>query len=517
MNAPRASAFAAYGQESSPGSLRFWGTRTAELFSREVSESFSGVLERNYYSRFEGDHAGFVSASIDDRPWTGAMWTRDTGVFLRELVQWGYLEHACLTTKCLIRLVRENSEGFFTFPEYFQVGQPGSGGELDGTNAILIGMVLLWRRLPSNHPVRETIQAFLCGPKSPVAYMEHALRKAPLLPGSGEFGGGCGIPGQHYNIVQNYLGVYALTAVAHVHRESGDAPSAERVLSLANAIEQGVEKHLVAPDGSWHWCVDIATMQPDPAIVDHPINKGFGGLNGVAAMSSDVLGFLPDAKTARWLRPSLQTFDKLARTPLRKDLFEKHGIWTQFDEPPLHRMMSPSYGHGYALQTMLLFDRMDWAERALNYLAEATFQPPRGYKLDRDNPYHFYERYVAPETPSLETFDQGCGALNLVCVVEPIKVARLVAGCDDTRPSCLRFVPRVPASWRGYEMKRWPVHTAAGVSQIDVFYERDPDGERFRVDLVEGPRIPKMEIFLGGPSEKRRAAITDVIAADLRL
>ena len=71
------------------------------------------------------------------------MWTRDAGVFLRELAQWGYLEQGVLLAEALMNLVRPNSEGFCTFPEYFKLGQPGSGSELDGTGAIVIGLVLV--------------------------------------------------------------------------------------------------------------------------------------------------------------------------------------------------------------------------------------------------------------------------------------------------------------------------------------------------------------------------------------
>ncbi len=501
-----------------PGHIRFFGSYPAELFTREIRESLQAVLERNAYSRFEGDNAGFVSASVDGRPWTDTMWSRDTGVFLRELTLFGYLGRACLTADCLMRMVRENEARYFTFPEYFKLGEPGAGSELDGTNAIVIGLVLLWERLPHTHPLRVRIADFLTNEKSPVTYIIRMLDHIPLLPGSGEFGGGCGIPGLHYNVVQNYLGVFALYTAARFHQASHQPDKATEALRVARLIEENIVKHLVSEDGAWTWCIDIDSLKPDPAIVDHPINRGFGGLNGVAAMAADVFGFAIDHAPWHGLRPSRRTFDNLARVPLRRELFERYGIWTQFDAPPLDKQMSPSYGHGYALQSMLLFDKMEMATKAADYLAEATFQPPRGYKLDRDCPYYFYERYPSPAVEDLPNFDQGCGALNLVCVAEPLKAARLMVGCDDTSAQHVQFIPRVPTTWRGYELDDWPVLSANGLSRVHVRYDQQGNGAaRFCLEVTDGPALSKLlvERRAAGRADAREA--TNVTHFDTEL
>lgn len=106
---------------SMPGRLQFNGTEEAELFSKEIDSSIRGVLRKNFISDPNNDMQGFLSASIDGRPWTDTMWTRDAGVFLRELVQWGYFFEAKLLVENLIKLVLPNKEGFYTFPEYFKI------------------------------------------------------------------------------------------------------------------------------------------------------------------------------------------------------------------------------------------------------------------------------------------------------------------------------------------------------------------------------------------------------------
>jgi len=153
-----------------------------------------------------------VQASADGRPWTNTMWTRDAGVFLRELIHWGYFGHACMTADRLIDYVEKNDEGFYCFPEHFDLGQNGSGSELDGTGAIIISFVLLCERLTSDNPTRKKICDFLFKSSSPLQFILKTLEKQPLVPGSGELGGGCGIDGFYYNVVQNGLCRLALLA-----------------------------------------------------------------------------------------------------------------------------------------------------------------------------------------------------------------------------------------------------------------------------------------------------------------
>lgn len=72
----------------------------ALLDTGRYSSSVEGVLGYNLVSDPSDPMAGFVSASIDGWPWTDTMWSRDAGVFLRELVQWGRLETACQVAGC---------------------------------------------------------------------------------------------------------------------------------------------------------------------------------------------------------------------------------------------------------------------------------------------------------------------------------------------------------------------------------------------------------------------------------
>src|ERR1700735_4839074 len=63
--------------------VRFYGSPTADLFTRELEDSLQGVLQKDFVA--EGSTAfpvGFVNASPAGQPWAGTMWTRDSGTLI---------------------------------------------------------------------------------------------------------------------------------------------------------------------------------------------------------------------------------------------------------------------------------------------------------------------------------------------------------------------------------------------------------------------------------------------------
>jgi hypothetical protein len=469
-------------------SLRFYGSPDAELFTKELDASFQGVLEKNYVAiEGSGFPAGFINASLPGFPWAGTMWTRDGGTFMRELVMRGYLEHASLLAECLMHLVEKSPEGFYSFPEYFKGSQPGSGEEMDGTTSIIVGMVLLWERLPADNSTRKDIQQFLFQHTSPLNKIEAELKTQPLVAGSGEFGCGLGVKGLCYNVAQNNLVRLALLAAARMANELGDSTKAANYRHLAARVDNAMQEYLVDKDGAWIWCIDVHTMKPDPAILNAPGNKGIGSINGVASMSADILGLQPI--TSSWkngAEHSSKTFERLYNTPLRKTEFDRYGIWTQFDLLADGLLSSPSYGQGYAIQTMLLFDNLTMADKALSWLANATYHPVPEYMLHRTSPYYFYERTYSPDAVGKIPLDEGCGALNLVNISEPLKVSRLILGVDDSSPQAILILPRLPDSWKGIEAHNWPILTNNGLARADIAFEKKGAGADFTLKLAAG-------------------------------
>jgi hypothetical protein len=492
-------------------SLKFSGSRSAELFTRELEASLDGALNRNFVAHENAQFpAGFVNASLPGFPWAGTMWTRDGGTFMRELVMRGYLEHASLLAECLMSLVEKNDVGFYAFPEYFKGRQRAAGAELDGTASIVLGMVLLWERLPEGNPTRVHIESFLSQPSSPVKYFGFLLQQKPLLAGTGEFGCGWRFEQVCDNVVQNNLVRLALLASATMANARMDTKDATEYRREASVLADGMQRYLTAADGSWLWCIDPKTMKPDPAILNAAENLGVGAQNGVLTMDADLLGLIPDGDDWTGVARSRATFDRLYETPQRKTEFDRYGIWTQFDHVAGGMLTSPSYGQGYSLQAMLLMDKLDMARHGLDWLALQTFQPVPEYQLHRDSKLFFYERMYSPDAVGKTPLEEGCGALNLVNISEPLKVSRLILGVDDSSGDVIRFVPRLPTGWTSVEAHDWPVWTTQGIVRADIRYELTPKGASFTLQLAPGQRIAKLRVRLPDGHGYRWVERTDV-------
>lgn len=420
-----------------PGSISFEGSETAELFTKEIRESLSGLLRKNYVYE-ENEDLGFIHSSVDGRPWTGTMWSRDAGTIFRELVYWGYTGSAFLTARQLIKLCAQNPEGFYTFPERFEPGKPSYGTEVDGTAAILIGFALLARRLKLigtelTQQMLDELLEFVCSPKSPLSFLIEETKKKTLLAGSGEFGGGLFVDGEFCNVVQNMLAVYSLISWETAFKELNDSEWAENCRQAADRLEGNVRKYLVA-DGRFIWCVDPETLCPPTDVLHANANVGFTGINGVGAMISDVL---TQEESADWWgrEASVNTFCQLLESPLRKEQYEKYGMYLQFEQFCEGMLTSPSYGQGYAIQLALTMGLKKEAAVLLAYLAEHVHRPHKEYELTRESDYWFYERLLSPDYFELpkerQTVEEGCGALNVVNVAEPLKIARMIAGVNN--------------------------------------------------------------------------------------
>jgi hypothetical protein len=193
---------------------------------------------------------------------------------------------------------------------------------------------------------------------------------------------------------------------------------------------------------------------------------------------------------------SLKTFDKLYNTPLRKEQFDKYGLWPQFDLYRAGLSSGPSYGDGYALQTMLLYDKMDMADKSVSWIANSTYQPIKEYKIERRSPYYFYERSYSPDAVGKVDLDAGCGALNLVNVTEQLKVARLIVGVDDKNTDELRLIPRVPPSWKGFDATDWVILTRDGITRADISYFKEGNKINFKINIKGNHKFKSIALRL---------------------
>ena len=448
--------------------INFFGSHDAELFTLEIAHSARDAIKHLLDMDEKSPSYGFMQASFDGRPWTDTMWTRDAGVMLRELACYGALDEAKALAACLVRMVTHNAEGFFTFPEHLDRFKPGSGEELDGTASIVIGMVYLMRRISKDDTVYRLLDEFLTAEDSPINFVKYRLKLSPLIAGTGEFGGGCGIEGRFVNTVQNALVRGMLLVYDQFLRET-NRPD-ESLKEYAEAIRIGMLKYLTDSDGSWIWCVKPDTLKPDLAVLNHEINKGIAHINDVTALLSDVEGL--DVRDKELLSRGRSTFDRDMSFPRRKFLFDTYGMWLQFDEYNKSSLSSPSYACGYAIQAMALTDRIDWLGKCVKFLAEYTYNNVT--PVTREDKYWFFERMFAPDRLSEIDSWEGCGALNLVNVAEPMKAARLIAGIDCAGNGTLALAPRLPWEWDGVEIKDWLI---PGKGRVNGKYTRVQAGK----------------------------------------
>lgn len=148
-------------------------------------------------------------------------------------------------------------------------------------------------------------------------------------------------------------------------RGDGRSPSKPRSVSSC---------HRLTVSHARYWAVNATTLQPDPTVTDAEVNIGFGGLNGPLTYLADVGVLLPLHSTGirSYVDRCVATFDALLAVEQRRRLFDEYGIWTQFDTFRGGCASGPSYGHGYALQAMLLMDKLQDAGLAIAFLANVT-------------------------------------------------------------------------------------------------------------------------------------------------
>jgi hypothetical protein len=134
------------------------------------------------------------------------------------------------------------------------------------------------------------------------------------------------------------------------------------------------------------------------------------------------------------------------------------------------------------------------ADKALSWLTNATYKPVTEYALHRQSPYYFYERTYSPDAVGKIPLDEGCGALNLVNVSEPLKVSRLILGVDDSSPQFTKILPRIPQSWKGVEAHNWPILTSHGLVRASISFEKKGTGGSFTLNAANGQQIADLKV-----------------------
>ncbi len=471
----------------SQATISFTGDSLAGLFTRELSESYNGILAYSYISKPNGPlPVGFVHASPPGQGWSGTWWTRDGGTFMREQLLGGSYEHASASADALMNLVDKNGDGFYAFPEYFRNQTKASGSETDGTATIIMSLAALWHRIPDS-PFRQKIYDFLHQTASPVRGLCDQIEKHKLITGTGEFGQGCCGPYKPVcNVVQNNQSWMAIEAAASMEYIHGDTATARSYREYAHRLRDTIVTYFSNPaDRSWYWTLDPVSLAP--VNLNNIVgSENFAGINGCLSHFSDAMGLEPDQFHWKGIDIGLNTFKKLLKYPIRAKGWNSYGL---FILGALNQC-SPAYDLGYALQTMLIFDMDTLADKAARSLAYYTYNRGQRY-----SPYHFFESWSIPPLPNDGT--RGCGALNLVNVSESMKCARLMVGIDDRQADTTMILPRCPISWTGYTAQNWPVLTPSGIVRIDIqLNQSGSDNSTLSIKVRNNKTIPAVRVRL---------------------
>jgi len=290
--------------------LAFFGNSEAEHFTAIIRENIDGIFRNLLCMDKNSDMYGYCYEALPGYSWRDSMWSRDFGTFLRELAFLGYTEEACAIAECLMKRVGRNADGYKMFPRYFAPDEfDKSGTELDGTCSVLLALMILYKRLPDSHETACRIKSFLTDNSSPIAWIIRNLKERDLLEGTGEFGGGCDIQNPYCNVVQNNIARLTLVKAADLFGQWGMA-SADDCRKTADKLKKSICRYLIRSDGSFEWCVNPQTMQPDETVLTSVFNIGSGMLNGVLSMCADIYGSEADYLKNTGYMPSMTNFGK---------------------------------------------------------------------------------------------------------------------------------------------------------------------------------------------------------------
>jgi len=448
--------------------LEFFGDVYATLFTKQLQESLEGGLRENYVGEEEdGFPKGFLRASRKHKVWWDACWTRDAGSFIREIAVRGYLDIAAVCAEFLIDNVDKNKKGFYSFPMYYnREGASGDGDEQDGTANIILGLIELYLRLEDSDSKRK-IHTFLTNSSSPIKGIIAELKETELILGNGEFGGGWGVGGLYYNVVQNFMVASALRVYyRYISQES-------EVIEMADRMYESIKKHFIV-DNRFIWCMDENFNEADVSFAPH--SNGSANINGIAGAFYD--GFYADKSefNTELRNTFMHLFDGDAHREYLHNTYGMMPYTKAFPSGHSEEFIADAswlaYCECYLAETAVVLGDADLLTKTIRYIVGQTAYKghmPKSYTEDEllaQDHYWFSERNFSPEWEG--AWEEGCGSLNLINIAEPLRLARMIAGLNGTAD----ITPILPNGFSGFKASGYSVVENGNVRYYDVVYDK---------------------------------------------
>ncbi len=491
-------------KENRPG-LHFTGTPEAEQFSKMLP------INLFFMENFLLDNSGNAYSSMPGGRYRDFS-INDYAAVMNELPNWGVVE----PMKKMLKDVAF-------------IGQritPAESGRNPSGNALLLsGIRNIWRH--TGRDQRELGKVWQMIVERRVEDLEESAlgTQLGLPPCNGEMGtprreGGSSIP-------MVFASRSGLKSAAYMAERLGYRTQASQWKDLEAKISKSFRKNLIAPPGG----------QKLHSAAVYPAAHGFGEVKGIQATFPEKSWIY--ARNANGIPIAYNGDIRVFDTPY---LFAGIPFWfdtygfsiTEDQQNHMNRTRV------FLLDQPLFKDKLYRKHGMITYKSSATqtWMAMAALALDNQILYtslinafirHNFDEYTKlPENADIEvspfTFEEKLNVdaktgVNLggsldeasaMTTMNALKMARVVAGIDDTQDSVLRIMPRLPSDWKTISAKNWMIcHDLEDGfdTKIDYSYERFT-GNRFALKFQSEKLIRKVQVRLGPfPGGIRRVSL----------
>ena len=462
-----------------------------------------------------GGYQGFGTYKEGHAPYWNDAWSRGIGREVPEYLAFGFYDK---TKKCVDYCFRqarlwENKKNDLKvkgvpLPGHWcrniakpMVGKTMGAFENDGHGMIMLTVHSLWRKLPKEEK-NKWLEERWDDVKMAADWIDWqfenpevsgATNDVLLTDSEANFSIFTGI-GYGYTIYADYPCMDGLLGFAEMAESIGKNKEAKKWRDRAKKMKIGMEKNYI----------ERINNKP-PMWTRH--HAGWSYLTSHLApliFLADRRGFKPEDDDPEWRKINRTTYkrkiDKWSgKAPMNDDewwwylpqenryrnhkelYFPKHGNFT----------VAMGYGQGFMTQAALLLDEMKDAEAMLEWTAKGTY-------------YADHKSYIVPEGVEFDpeakfwfrTGDLGNGFQQ----ASIMKVIRLVIGVDDTNPKELTLIPRIPKSWKGLSVDKFPAWVEAGdegVKRVDLKFKYELGENKASFKLEASDILPETLLRLG--------------------
>ncbi len=402
-----------------------------------------------------------------------ASWSRDLGRSLQELTELGYFGQASKTAEYSLldsRLWTENPKltykGQHLPPHWSRVinsPDPSLPFENDGHGLISLFIYKLWQRTPDRDAWLRSHWTDVKAAGDWILWeFDH-----PEISGAADgvlYTTGESAAGKGYSVYPDAICMTALEALAKMADSIGETKSAADWRDRAEKMRKAIPARYLVDDSKYGrvWTLDFAGW-PNQSTVLGPL-----------ITLADYKGFTPEDDDPAWRPANEAAYQRLI------DSYHPFGFYG----------CAMGYGQGFVTQAALLLDRMKDATTMLNWTAREAYDPqirsfivPEGAQIDPTGQFMY------------RSGDHGNGVQE----AEIVKAMRLVIGVDDTEPSRLRLLPRMPYGWNEIAVERYPVLTEhAGKTETAlVQYKLERVAGRMNLDISSSKELGPVSMRLG--------------------